>query len=204
MDNNEDPSQYQIYIPVNFETGITILGKSYPVGNTIQGAVFLVFPYVFFFLILKKYLGINLSWNTAFALSTVIGVPCGMGGLSGIYGATFLQWVSMWFNFMRHRRSAYYNPRVKTEARCTLNLEHKTEFLSPEYFQEQIKKIMEKRKQQHVDAFAQEMAEEEDAGVLYFAEDAGKVDKPYEYMSGRERRAYRKKLRKQERRKHRA
>ena len=107
----------------------------------------------------------------------------------------------MWFNFMTHRRSAYYNPRVKTEATCTLNLEHKAEFLSPEYFQEQYKRIVKARKQKHVDAFSQATSEEEQNNVLFFKEDVGKVDKPYEYMSSGERRAYKKKLRRKERRK---
>lgn len=201
MDNNEDPNQYQIYIPVNFETGIVILGKSYPIGNTIQGAVFLAAPYLLFFMVLRHWLHVDLSTNVCFAISTFIGVPTGIGGLSGIYGATFLQWVGMWFNFMRHRRSAYYNPRVKVEAKCTLSLEHKTEFLSPEYFQEQYKRIVKAHKQKHLDAFSQATSAEEQNNVLFFKEDVGKVDKPYEYMSSSERRAYRKKMKNKGRRK---
>ena len=103
-------------IPPNFENGINVLGVSFKPIFLIEGGVLGILGLVIFFFLFKEGLGMEdtgqiIGYSLIFAAA---GAFIGIKGINDEPLTTFI--VNLKF-FSSHRRTAFYNPRIKREAR---------------------------------------------------------------------------------------
>ena len=114
MIETEEKKDYKrrvYYLPPNYKKGISILGQVYPVPNVLQSSFFfLSFSLLFY--------SLHLGWEWQFnaIVYLLLLVIFGGLGLHGVDGDDLFTFLKRWLRFHRTRRTAYYNPRVKTEA----------------------------------------------------------------------------------------
>ena len=188
------------HIPPNYGGGINILGMHFEIVFLVEGILLGLFLFFLLFVPMVR-------WNLC-EIPRAIGISgafCGVGFVLGVKGindepvTTFLAGV---LHFLKRRRRAYYNPRVKMEAkppRLKKSLEDKD--LLP---REKLVLLFEKyqKKWQGYKSRKIQEAEERDSfhsDRLYFEDDEGVIKKPPEYQSLREERNLLKKKRKIER-----
>lgn len=191
MSNNKDEDKaYPFIIPANYHNQFHFMSRPYEYKFVIQTAVLAVLAT---FLMWFGLIGIM---NTVTTLSVIIFVDALiiMFSMNGIQGDTFIGFLTKVIRYRKRRRVAYYNPRVKKEADPSLNMEH--ELLPREKLMnlyEAYKKTFDEKHQKSAEAA---VSDELDQDTLFFQDDIGVVDKPYEYMTRKERRSYEKKQKK--------
>lgn len=195
--NNEIPKGF--YIPPNYKNGISVFGKTYPASLITQGSALVIAPWIIVFLVFPN-IGLNIGWSVGSVICIFMSVIFGYLGLNGINGYSLLQFMKSYGYFRTHRRICYYNPRIKTEARPS-SMQNEAEQILPREKLEKIWKnyqntIAEKNRNAAVRAQNEFIDDREN---LYFADDIGIVEKPVEYMTGKEYRKYQKELRKKAR-----
>lgn len=180
------------YIPPNYENQISFMSFSFKRNNFIEGIVLAAIPAVGLIKLIHVYGGFLKIPYPLELLSILSIVGLLIVGLEGINGTTFLGFLRELVLYLRSRRIAYYNPRVKKEALPSY-YKNDTELLPKEKLQimyKQFKDNRDRKHQEQVTALNEEMVA--NAEGLFFQDDIGIVDKPYEYMTSSERRKYRK------------
>lgn len=180
------------FIPANYQNGVSVFGNSVDLPNLVQAVLFGSIPWVLVYLGLPS-LGVPVSGSGAVSPCIFFSAALTFAGLHGINGATLLEYLKAVAEYSRKRRTAYYNPRIKTEAvPSLLQADGGRNLLPREKLMEFYKKAMETYNARQAEAAVRAQATgEADSTSMYFNDDAGYVDKPVEYMTRKEYRQYR-------------
>lgn len=184
------------YIPPNYQNKINLLGFiSVSYSNLIQGVILGGVPLLLFVLYVK-----TVEWNNSFLTIGILMFFAGfIPGVVGVYNASLLSFLKIYSNYRKHKRLTVYNPRVKSEIVSADYSNIKEQMLLPK---DRIRIWMEERKQNKITEETRKMQEQLDSfnvtDAFYFEEDEGVVDKPYEYMTAKERKVLAKQERKEE------
>ena len=195
MDNNED---YKIrQIPDNFGSGINIAGMHFGVVFLAEGIILAVLALAGVFIILKlsgmtdigQMLGISLVFAGIFLVI----------GIKGINDEPITTFVRNLAAFNKGRRTAYYNPRIKLEAKPVKaeNIKENKDAIPREKIMaafNKYKEALDKKQAEKAKAF--EEANAFDESNMFFEDDIGIIKKPSQYMSREEADSYEKKKKK--------
>lgn len=185
-DNNRNYEEPIIHrIPANYDRGVNIGNFTFKLMFLIEGIVLCVIFGVTPFLIMKYLVGMDdtariIGFSLCFALLALF------FGVKGINDEPITVFIRNMMNFQKNKRRAYYNPRVKAEAKSivqTHSLENKD---AP--VKEKIVMLWQKnREAKKARAAEKEKQFEEDnrfeEGNLYFTDDVGFVKRPKRYMT---------------------
>ncbi len=179
-----DRKKRTVYIPPDYKNRINLFIKSYPLSNVIQGLIVGLIPLVIIWYILPWF--INLSGSKKFSLSIFFCVIFMFIGCEGINGGTLLDYFVELFKFLKNRRTAYYNPRIKVESKQQIFGDTSSRDMLPfEKMQEMYSQWQVKNREKHQQNVVNNKNESSDE--LYFEDDIGVVDTPWEYMTKKER-----------------
>ena len=191
----------EFYIPPNFQSGVSIFGKTFEIANLAEGAILALLPIVVIFVLLPNF-GVTIPWKTSSTIVTFASVILGYLGIAGINGYTITQFIKSMLRYRKNKRICYYNPRVKSEA-APYSLENIAEQMLPKEklaeFYKNAKSVYEEK--QRKTALAEQSYLIEDRKNMYFTDDIGVVDTPVEYMDKKEYKAYKKKKKQEARQK---
>ena len=191
----------EFYLPPNYQTGISLFGKSFEASYLAEGTIMALIPIVIFYFVLPN-AGIHIPLGTTNTIVTFLSVIFGYLGLVGINGYTFTQFMRSLMRYRKNKRVCYFNPRIKIEASPYSEQNAAEQMLPREKLEQFYKKV-----KSGYDAKQRENALEEEKHILsdrknmFFVEDAGVIDTPVEYMDNREYKVYRKKQKKEARQK---
>ena len=189
----------EFYIPPNYKTGISLFGKSFQVVSLVEGIILALLPLGIYFFVLPV-LDIHVSFDKAATVITFSSALLGYLGIKGINGYSISQFVRSMMRYRKNKRICYYNPRIKTEA-SPYSINNSAEQMLPrekleEFYKKARKNYDEKQREQAIEEQKHVLTEREN---LFFSDDVGVLDTPVEYMTGKEYREYKKKLKKEER-----
>ena len=190
------------YFPENYSTGINVLGMNFKFRNFLEGVVLA--------LILAGISIYGLSFVTFIDSGTKIGLVFSFAlvgmilGVLGINDEPISVFVLNKMRFTGHKRTAFYNPHIKTKQEA-----RKVPYV---YIYKQEKEAMPKEKlmafyrKYKADLEKSEMAKMVefqktntfDETTMFFKDDEGYFDKPVEFMNPSEYRKHLKMIRKQE------
>lgn len=170
------------YIPDNYDSGISLLGFNFKVRFLIEGVILAAVLGLIGYVAMSY---MNIEYGNKLGITIVFLLFGLIFGIRGINDETITQYLSCFFNFRKRRRTAYYNPRVKTEAVPFYKQNNKElpidKILA---FYNKYKTIIDKNSQQKsLNAQSQKKFDE---NLMYFQDDIGVVDKPREYMTDKE------------------
>ena len=174
-----DYDEYDIgYIPPNFKEGVSILGYMVRIPYVLQAV-----PITAVIIGLILLLGGELSVVMKLVIGLVTCGPVLVLAMSGIGGTSIYGYIGMVLRSKRREKVFFYNPRVKTEIKPLDDDPGSVEMLP----REKILLYMEKRRAGKERKAGYDRME---VGEMYFEDDIGLADKPYSYMTPKERRAY--------------
>ena len=182
-------------IPENFENGIHIAGFSFKPIFLIEGIILAVIAMGIAILVMKS-IGMNdIGQMIGFAL--VFGGVALFLGLKGINDEPLTTYIKHLSEFNKGRRVAYYNPRIKVEAKSIFmekNKEDKDAIPREKIiaFFNKYKAAIDKKQQEKAKILKEDM----DSGSMFFEDDIGIIKKPKKYMSEKETKELDKKKRK--------
>lgn len=192
-DNNVDIE----FIPLNYKDVIPILGMVFPVKNLIQGCILGIIGALLCYIIIPYF---NLETSTIISTSIIVIGGLTILGIMGVNGDTLFDFIVEFILFHKRKRDAYYNPRVKTEATSVvIESQSENRELLP---RDRILALFEKYKDK-IDEKNRIKSKENynfadvDIYHTFFEDDIGIVEKPLEYMTPGERKAYDKNIKKQ-------
>ena len=191
----------EYFIPANFKTGISFMGKAFSLDAVLEAAILALIPIGVIFFILPN-AGITMSWSTSSTLVTFLSVSLGYLGIHGINGYTVSQFIKSLLRYRKNKRVCYFNPRIKTEASPYSTSNIAAQMLPREKLQEfyqKAKKSYEAR--QRKTAVNEQKEILSDREHMFFSDDLGVVATPVEYMDKKEFKAYRKQQKKEARKK---
>lgn len=193
MDNKQE-QPYEIFIPENYKTKSNFLGFEVKIANVIEGFAFALIPVLIGIFLLPKIPIIDSETNLS--ITTTFAFAFGLFGFIGIDDELVITWLLDILKFKQSRRIAYYNPRVKKEAHSIFAENDKQDMLP----REKIIKLYENYKAQ-LDNKNRELAHEQEkqfdqAETMYFEDDLGFINKPFEYMTAKEKKKFKKEERK--------
>jgi len=194
----QESESYKVrQIPDNFGNGINIAGMHFSGIFLVEGIVLAALFFVLTFLCLKslgmcdigEILGICLVFS---GIALVVGVK-------GINDEPVTTFVKNLHAFNKGRRTAYYNPRIKLEAKSIKweGLYENKDAIPKEKIMaafNKYKEAAEKRQQAKAKEF--EEANAFDQSNMFFEDDIGIIKKPSKYMTKEEAATYDKKKRK--------
>jgi len=184
MSTNEDYRVRQI--PDNFGNGINIGGMHFPVIFLVEGVILAIIFLLLTFGILKL-LGMT-DIGQIFGICLVFSGIALVVGIKGINDEPITVFLKNLSDFRKGRRTAFYNPRIKLEAKSVLNAgENDAEIIPKEKIMAALSKYKEKaeRKEQEK-AKAYENSLNSKQGDMFFEDDIGIVKKPQRYFSEKE------------------
>lgn len=194
----ETYEEYKVrHIPENYGGGINILGMHFDIIFLIEGiimAVLIFIPALYILAVsgigdLPGIMGLSLSLSG-------IGLFLGIRGINDEPVTTF---ISNAMAFSRKRRTAYYNPRVKREAKPFKEMEEEREsgILSRENAERIYEKVKDE-KRKYEDRKIRQLEEKNafDRYNMFFEDDEGIIKKPSEYIPESERKKTEKKKKK--------
>lgn len=196
MEQSEERGK-SFFLPKNFQNGISIGTRSYSPALLLQGVILALLPVLISYWILPAF-GILLSVSDSLGTVLMFSTLLGYAGIHGAKGGTLLQFLKSVIRFYQSRRTAYYNPRIKAEAGIGKEKGKSEKELPGEKLQK-LFAGMRRSSQKRPDPGPESEVREAEDDSLFFEEDIGIVETPVEYMTPKEYRAYRKKLRKEER-----
>lgn len=189
-DKNEEKA-YPFIIPANFYNQFHLMGQPFEYKFVLQTVVIVAVISVVLWTLLNKVM----SWVYALSIILTIDALIALLSLNGIQGDTFIAYISKVLRYNSHKRIAYYNPRIKVEAESDLMADRETQPKDKlTMMLENYKKSLDKKHQQAAEEI---LAEKDTQDELYFQDDIGVVDKPYEYMTRKERWEYDRKKKKE-------
>lgn len=103
------------HIPPNFENGINFLGLSFKPIYLIEGAVCGILAFLGFFFLFRKFFGMSDIGQTA-GISLVFAGILTFLGIRGVNDEPISTCLYNLITFVKNKRTAFYNPRVKKEA----------------------------------------------------------------------------------------
>ncbi len=188
--------QYHIRrIPENFGNGVDIAGLHFQTRFLIEGVVLAVITLAASFATLK-FIGLT-DIKQLIGICLVFVFIALILGIKGINDEPITKFISNAIAFRKKRRTAYYNPRIKFEARSVIN-EDKTAEDKDAIPREKIlalfnkyKAAYDKKQQEKAKAFEERNAFDEHN--MFFEDDVGVIKKPSSYMSREEAEKYKKK-----------
>lgn len=172
----EQQENRPLYIPPNFKEGTSVMGFMVRPLYAIQAVPWVLLMALVFFLLLR-------SWSLTAKIVgfAVTSIPVIFLCIVGLNGDSVYRFIRNAVHSNRTRRICLYNPRIKTEIK-PLAMVPLNEQMQPG---DRILAFIEKMKKEKEDK-----QEEVDLTNLYFQDDEGIVEKPIEYMTPKERRAY--------------
>ena len=175
------------HIPENFGNGVDFLGLHFEIRFLAEGIIFGLLLFLLSFSLLSSIF--VAKKGTSLGLSLVFSGLSFFFGVRGINDEPITVFLSHVRTFRRNRRTAYYNPRIKLEAR-SITKEKKTkkqEELPREKILgafEKYKRIFDRKQQERAKAFEEQNAF--DASNMFFEDDIGVIQKPDSYMTEEE------------------
>ena len=194
----DDATRIRRPIPENYATGINVLGFNFKTRNAIEGIMLALIFAAVGALVFFQFDFIDIGTKIGFIISFgAIGLVL---GLIGINDEPISVFVGNKLAFRRRKRTAFYNPRIKSEAipyvfeyRDAKDRLPKEKIIA---FYRKYKADIEKREQERMLEF--QATNTFDETSMFFKDDEGIVDKPVEYMNSSEYKSYMKKVRKKE------
>ena len=182
--NKDEDKAYPFIIPANYHNQFHFMNRPYEYKFVLQTGILTISA------TLLMWFGLIKVFSTVTALSVIIFADALIiiFSMNGIQGDTFIGFLLKVLRYKKRRRVAYYNPRVKKEADPGFTKEH--ELLPREKLMNLYniyKKNFDEKHQRNAEAAVSDELKHE---VLFFQDDIGIVDKPYEYMTRKERRDY--------------
>lgn len=193
------------YIPENYTIGINIAGMHFSTRKFFEGIGLGIILAILSFFTIRQAQFIDSGTMIGFVISFgLMGLVLGIIGINDEPVSIFL---SNWFRYRRKRRSAFYNPHIKTrdediKVPYVYIYEDEKESLPKEKlnaFLRKYKSELEKKEMQKMVEF--QKTNTYDETTMFFKDDEGYFEKPVEYMNESEYKKYQKKLRKIARRK---
>ena len=182
-------------IPDNFGSGINVAGMHFGVIFLIEGIVFAVLLFFISFAVLSL-MGMN-DIGQMLGICLVFAAIALFIGVKGINDEPITTFAKNLSYFNKNRRTAYYNPRIKLEAK-SVRMQEKSDAEIP---REKImaalnkyKEAIDKKQQEKAKAF--EEANAFDKSNMFFEDDIGIIKRPNQYMSKEEIDSYDKKKQK--------
>lgn len=186
-------------IPDNFENGINLLGFNFKPIFFIEGIVLGIICFALTIAVLFVFGIRHIS-------SSIIGiclVPCILAaflGIKGINDEPLTMFIRNLRYFNCHKRTTYYNPRIKTEIKSIGDdLSNAGAYILP---RDRIIALFTKYKKALDEKNIKKLEEQKGTNLfikerMYFEDDIGVIDKPIEYMSKQEYKDYKIKLKRQ-------
>ena len=167
---------------------VNIFGRSVRLNNLLQAGLFGTLMFIASYMIIRRFITADLSESLGWALVPAFSMVffC----ITGIRGQSLLGYLSNMLAYYRSRRTAYFNPRIKREKPVYANREGQP---AVRKLRDAAEKAVLHPAKIRVTAGS---SDDIDTSMLYFEDDIGCVEKPYEYMTLRERYQRRKKRRK--------
>lgn len=181
------------YIPNNIDVGINILGFNLKARFLAEGIILgVILSAITYFMIQETAVQVGTKIGTAIAVG-VIGLFVGIRGLNDEPVTEFIYHA---IKFSSKQRTAFYNPRVRHEAKPYIQeiQNSKREKLMNIY--SQYKEKTEKSNQEK--SYSYQNDNIFDSSNMYFEDDIGVIDKPVEYMSSKEKKIFKKHLKRKE------
>ena len=176
----------EVQIPINFENGLNVSGNNFSARNIIEACILAPLVAIILLMIVAP-LDIPLNLKITLIFTAIILV--GGGALMGINNDPLSTFLINTIRSNLKKRAAYYNPRIKFEAKSALEDEELTKEKEQQY-----KSIFDKYKEQMFNT--QPIIDPKDIEIdltnVFFEDDIGIIDKPIEEMTKRERRQYEK------------
>lgn len=180
-----------VNIPNNFESGINILGTACQTSDVVQGVVLASIPLAIIFILLPA-LDVQIGTSTKFGIALATAGPLFYLGISGINGDSLVKFISNVIRFQNTRRTAYFNPRIKKEARSILNETVEEHEMLPRdkllVFYKKYKNVVDSKEREKI--IEEQKAVDEQGNNIYFSDDVGVIEKPTEYMDKKEYKKY--------------
>lgn len=179
----EDEKVMSAFIPKNFQSGVNLLGKSYPILSLAEGGVLFVLFGGGSFVILNKF---NLDTATIVGISISLGLPLGIIGVMGINDEPLHIFIKNVIKYFKNKRTVYYNPKVKRKAHPATEpteQELQAELLPRDKLlkkYEQFKATMDEKNRKKM-LENEENASSEETDTMYFEDDediTSEVEKP--------------------------
>lgn len=177
-------------IPENFESSINFIGFNFKTRNLIEGGIIGVVPSF----LICTYAPIGMKAKLYLVVLVVL--PFAFLGLTGIHGDPLSKRIALYFRYKKRRRMCIYNPRIKDEIVPMAFMHDKVQMLPKEKLRmlyDNYKKKNDQKAEEQIQAMVSEWGRN-----LFFIDDEGQVDKPYEYMTSSEKRKYRRRKKKDE------
>lgn len=168
------------YIPPNFKEGVSVFGFMIKIGNVLQAV-----PFIALIVLLVFTAGANLSTLVKLIILIVTVLPVAFLGAVGINGDSLFAFLRNVIKTARVKRMYLYNPRVKAELKAS-NEETSAANMLP---REKIQMFMDEKrtKKEQIHDY-----KKFDFDGVFFEDDEGFAEKPYETLNGREKKAVKK------------
>ena len=194
--NSRNNEEYKIrVIPDNFGNGVNILGMHFKALFLIEGVVLAVIMLVLSLIVLKA-LGMD-DLGEMLGLCLVFSGIALFVGIRGINDEPITTFIKNFSDFNKKKRTAYYNPRVKLEAK-SIKMENQDKQNKDAIPREKIlaffnkyKETLDKKQQEKAKAFEEKNSFDKDN--MYFEDDIGIIKRPNSYMSEKDAAMYDKK-----------
>lgn len=194
--NSRNNEEYKIrIIPDNFGNGVNILGMHFKALFLIEGIVLAVIMLIVSLIVLRA-LGMN-DIGEMLGICLVFSGIALFVGIKGINDEPITTFLKNFSDFNKKKRTAYYNPRVKLEAK-SVKMEKQDKENKDAIPREKIlaffnkyKETLDKKQQEKVKAFEEKNSF--DANNMFFEDDIGIIKRPNSYMSEKEADEYDKK-----------
>lgn len=181
-----------LYIPPSFKAPIVIFNNAIPFKFFIEGIIFALIPVPFFIYIAPNF---GFDFRNMNSIVTMV-LSCGVFGLLGITGinnATIPELLYMILKYQKRKRVCYYNDRVKTQDEFAISLSDLTSDdskFSEEMLKHLATKITTTSQENRIETAEQRLGNIARPDNLFFEDDIGKVEKPWEYMTKAERKEF--------------
>ena len=176
----------EVQIPINFENGFNIAGNNFSARNIVEACILAPLTAIILLMIIGP-LDVSLNFKITLIFTAIILV--GGGALMGLNNDPLSTFLINTIRSNLKKRVAYYNPRIKFEAKSALEDEELTKEKEQQY-----KSVFDKYKEQMFNT--QPTIDPKDVEIdltnVFFEDDIGIIDKPIEEMTKRERRQYEK------------
>jgi len=178
--------EYQVKrIPENYENGIHIIGFKFKTSFFIEGVVLSVAVIAILFLFLNNI--VHLKLTNMLPILIIFGGLAFYLGAKGINDELITTFIKNVIKFNKSRRVAYYNPRIKAEAKHITEQERLQENKDVLPF-DKIKNLINKKDMVKTEEKGEQPTFDKDN--MFFEDDKGIVDTPNSYRSKKEYKKY--------------
>lgn len=184
------------YIPKNYEIGVNLLGFNFKLRFLIEGTIAALIIFIIVFVILNYF---NIEFATKIGYSIAFALIGLLLGIRGINDEPLTEFIGHYFKYIKRKRTAFYNPRVKKEIKPYLeqiqNNKNADVFETARSIYNKYKHKIEKNNQLKTMEYQNQNVFDKEN--MFFEDDIGVINKPYEYMTKKERKIYDKKHKKE-------